>query len=115
MTDVVDNNPAETLEMDDTKDWVVVKMRLKDGTVKVITFEPDRALDAAEALAQHSYRAKYGKPSPLVNTLRDEVLLRKRRVLINRGKLVIGSMLTDGKSNDDIINVLVDIVLAEVT
>lgn len=94
--------------------WVRVAIRREDNQEMWVSLDPDNAVDVAEAIAREAYHAKYGKPSPLVHTLKDEVLAKKREKLINRCKLVVPQLLERGRSNEHIVTELIDIVLAEV-
>jgi hypothetical protein len=95
--------------------WVKMTIRRDDGQEMWVSLDPDNAVDVAEAIAKEAYHAKYGKPSPLVHTLKDEILAKKREKLINRCKLVAPQLLERGRSNEYIVTELIDIVLAEVT
>lgn len=94
--------------------WVKILIRREDGQEMWVSLDPDNAVDVAEAIAKEAYHAKYGRPSEVVHTLKDEVIAKKRVKLINRCKLVINSLLERGKPNEYIVTELIDIVLAEV-
>ena len=101
-------------EVDDHYGMVVLKMRTPREVIYT-THDPQQALEIATAIGKASYHARYGKPMPTVVSLADQVIERKRDVLINRGNVMINSMLRDGKSNQDIVRAIIDVVLAEVT
>lgn len=95
--------------------WVKATIRREDSQEMWVSLDPDQAVDVAEAIAKEAYHAKYGKPSEMVHTLKDELLAKKRTKLINRCKLVIPQLLERGRTNEHIVTELIDIVLAEVT
>jgi hypothetical protein len=102
------------LEVEDLQGWVIIKMRQPNGDVIYTRYEPQTALQIADAIGKASYQAKYGKPRELVVSLADQVIEQKRIRLTQRCNIMIKSMLADGKSNQEIVERLVDQVMAEV-
>ncbi len=101
------------LEVDDIQGSVVIKMRPPNGDVIYTRYDPQTALEIADAIGRARYHAKYGIPRELVVSLSDQVIEQKRIRLTQRCLVMIGSMLSDGKSNQQIVERLVDQVLAE--
>lgn len=74
--------------------------------------DPENCRVIAEGLARAAYEASYGiKPPDSISQLADEKRLR----IVNRLALVIGSMGSDGRSNADIANTVLDVVMREMT
>lgn len=94
---------------------VEIKMRREDGLEISCVFDPETTMDLCEAIARQAYECKYGRPPTSVVTLRDEVLNRKRAMLITRGVLIVPQLLEQKRSNSYIVETLIDMVLKEVT
>lgn len=94
---------------------VVLTVHQTGKTPVYLAFDPGSALEVADVIAKASYNAKYGRDRPVLVGLGDMVIEKKREKLKNRCKIMLTSMLTEGKPNGYIINRLVDACLAEVT
>ena len=101
------------LEVDVLQDAVIIKMRQPNGDVLYTRFDPQTALEIADTIGKASYHAKYGKPREVIVSLSDQLIEQKRLRLTQRCSVMINSMLRDGKSNQEIVERLVDQVMAE--
>jgi len=103
-----------SLEVDALQGFVIIKMRQPNGDILFTRYDPQTALEIADTIGKTSYYAKYGKPRELVVSLSDQMIEMKRKRLTQRCALMINSMLADKKSNQEIVERLVDQVMAEV-
>lgn len=76
-----------------------------------IVMDPETARQAGEALARHSYTARYGViPEQHISTISNE----KREMLATRLKHILRSMTEKQRSPDHIVREIMDTVLAEI-
>lgn len=109
------NTVQGTIDVDDIEGRVVLTIRQPNKDPVYTAHDPGQAMELADVIAKASYHAKYGKRRPLEINLSDMVLERKRTVLVKRLNLIVRQLLADGKSNDYIVNTLIDHVMAEIT
>ena len=75
-----------------------------------VVFDADNARQFGEMMAKAAYEARYGvKPTEGSSRLAEGLRVR----MVTRGTHMIRSMLKDGKSDQEIVTALVDVIMSE--
>lgn len=87
-----------------------VELQYPEGPRARVVMDSENARQIAEGIAKAAYEARYGKkPAEGASRLGEDMRTR----MVNRVAIVAGSMATEGKSNKEIAQTVVDIVMAE--
>lgn len=87
-----------------------VELQYPEGPRARVVMDSENARQIAEGIAKAAYEARYGtKPAEGASRLGDELRTR----MVARGTLIANTMVNEGKSNQEIVQAIVDRVMLE--